>query len=562
MSVQLHPDIETLDKESLCYSIYAQLYHNFFNAQQKKDDEHPYGIEEGDETSLRLKNTAYGFASAIAGAVTGEGGSGSGGLLLDYLKKSGGDMTGKLSANYGFEAGIGNTRILETYSQDITDPEGVVTAIEYGIRITGNLKVGGRQPAYRRQAVAPLRRGQGHRYNQRFPYRLSGCDGTFQRGMDYRGRGYRNIHLPDTAGRGRAGCLSSWQRQYGHGGLDDAGRHGETESDGAREYGHGWRTESLQGVELGDKGKCLLSFSEEDVALGGFLSFLDGFGIRIGDVPVLLCTDKDKIQFGSIGGDLLLGGDHTPKIRLFSGISDVDGECLMLSPYGKACFPGSLTVRHNYGADLLSSYRVDTSDEGIVIHKRLRMGTAEGFMFTGDRERVSLSSEVIYEEEDVRTAIPHSTDFSHRPSVSCYAPQNRHSESFHIRTDADFVTVAVPLEAAGHIGIHASPTRITDRILYLTEALRLQAVEDGIRHYGNSVFTGSLSSEFFSPGLSGSGWAVRRNRTTGGVSATFDEVVARRKFRAYEFEVEKTSVTNGSFWISDSCSGDTVEKLS
>lgn len=61
MSVQLHPDIETLDKESLCYSIYAQLYHNFFNAQQKKDDEHPYGIEEGDETSLRLKNTAYGF---------------------------------------------------------------------------------------------------------------------------------------------------------------------------------------------------------------------------------------------------------------------------------------------------------------------------------------------------------------------------------------------------------------------------------------------------------------------------------------------------------------------
>lgn len=82
--------------------------------------------------------------------------------------------------------------------------------------------------------------------------------------------------------------------------------------------------------------------------------------------------------------------------------------------------------------------------------------------------------------------------------MSCYAPQNRHSESFHIRTDADFVTVAVPLEAAGHIGIHASPTRITDRILYLTEALRLQAVEDGIRHYGNSVFTGSLSSEFFS----------------------------------------------------------------
>lgn len=36
MSVQLHPDIETLDKESLCYSIYAQLYHNFSMPSRKR----------------------------------------------------------------------------------------------------------------------------------------------------------------------------------------------------------------------------------------------------------------------------------------------------------------------------------------------------------------------------------------------------------------------------------------------------------------------------------------------------------------------------------------------
>ena len=110
MSVQLHPDIGQLDRSSLCYSIYSQLYHNFFNVQERKSAENPYGIEEGDETSVRLKNTAYGFASAIAGAVTGEGGSGEGGLLLDYLKKSGGDMTGMLRAAYGFEAGVGMPR--------------------------------------------------------------------------------------------------------------------------------------------------------------------------------------------------------------------------------------------------------------------------------------------------------------------------------------------------------------------------------------------------------------------------------------------------------------------
>jgi hypothetical protein len=54
---------------------------------------------------------------------------------------------------------------------------------------------------------------------------------------------------------------------------------------------------------------------------------------------------------------------------------------------------------------------------------------------------------------------------------------------------------------------------------------------------------------------------IRQNRTTGNVTATFDEVVARRRFRAYEFEVKKISAANGSLWVSDSCSGDTVEKL-
>ena len=563
MSVQLHPDIETLERESLCYSIYAQLYHNFFNAQQKKDADHPYGIEEGDETSVRLKNTAYGFASAIAGAVTGEGGSGnSGGLLLDYLKKSGGDMTGVLRANYGFEAGIANTRIMETYMQDITDAEGTVNAVEYGLRITGDLRLGGsslyiggrlllRYDTDKSTAILDASHVD-------FLDAAVRSSGTWIIGDEDTGVSISPARLAvggqDVYHRGNANVDTvDWMMRDGM-----VSRNLSVQGDTVM----GGGLKALQGVELGDNGKCLLSFSGEEAALGGFLSFLDGYGIRIGGIPVLLRTGGDRIQLGSIGGDLLLGSDHTPQIRLFSGISDVDGDCLMLSPYGRACFPGSLTVRHNYGADLLSSYRVDTSDEGIIIHKRLRMGTADGFLLAGDRECMSLASEVVYEKEGMRTVVPHVTELLHRPSTGYYAPQNRYSESFHIRTDADFVTVGVPVEATGHIGIDASPTRLGDKALYLTEELRLQAVAEGVRHYGNSIFGGSLSSEFFSSGFAGSGWAIRQNRTTGTFSATFDEVVARCKFRAYEFEVKKTSVTSGSFWISDSCSGDTVEKLS
>ena len=87
MSIELHPDIGQLDPDSLCYSIYSQLYSNFFNAQDRKDDTHPWGVIEGDDTSVRLKNTAYSFASAISGSVAGEGSSGEA-YSWDILKKA------------------------------------------------------------------------------------------------------------------------------------------------------------------------------------------------------------------------------------------------------------------------------------------------------------------------------------------------------------------------------------------------------------------------------------------------------------------------------------------
>ena len=561
MSVQLHPDIEQLDRSSLCYSIYSQLYHNFFNAQERKSAENPYGIEEGDETSVRLKNTAYGFASAIAGAVTGEGGSGEGGLLLDYLKKSGGDMTGMLRAAYGFEAGVGNTRILETYSTEETDSEGVVSAVEYGIRITGNLRLGG-DSLYlgERQVLRYDAESDTATLDASHLDMAAGtvsCSGEWLFGD--RGSGvFISSALLQVAGhdvyhRGNANLATvNWTMRNGsvQGDLAVAG-----------EVLLGGVLSALHGVRLGDGGKALLTFSGEDAALGGNLSFGEGFGIRIGGKDVLVRETENRIRLGSIGGDLLLGSDDTPRIRLFSGLSDIDGDCLLVSPYGHACFPGSLTVRHDYGADLLSTYRTDAADEGIILHKRLRMGGADGFLITGDRATLSLTSNVEYVEEGVRTLVPHATAIGHRPSTSRYTPQNRKSESFVLTPDADFVTVGVPLEAAGHVGIDGSATRLTDGVLYFTGELRLQAVTGGIKHYGDSLFTGSLSSEFFSSGFAGSGWAIRQNRTTGNVTATFDEVVARRRFRAYEFEVKKISAANGSLWVSDSCSGDTVEKL-
>ena len=89
----------------------------------------------------------------------------------------------------------------------------------------------------------------------------------------------------------------------------------------------------------------------------------------------------------------------------------------------------------------------------------------------------------------------------------------------------------------------------------------MEGVTDGIKHQGNAYFTDSLSSQKFASGFAGYGWAVMSSKLYGGYAATFDELTVRKKMRIYELEVQKTSVTNGSLWVSDACSGDIVEEV-
>lgn len=83
----------------------------------------------------------------------------------------------------------------------------------------------------------------------------------------------------------------------------------------------------------------------------------------------------------------------------------------------------------------------------------------------------------------------------------------------------------------------------------------------GVKHSGQALFTEGIFSERVSSGLAGLGWAVLRNATMGAVTATFDEVVIRRRMRVYELEVERIRATDGALWISDSCSGDSVVQV-
>lgn len=551
MSVQLLSGIGGLDPDSLCYSLYTQLYNNFFNAQDKKSDTNPYGITEGDDTSVRLRNTAYNFADAIAGAVEG-GGSGGGGVLIDYLKKSGGDMSGVFRANYGFEAGIGNTRVVETYFEDN----------RYGIHFYGDVRIGG-ENLY-------LSGKQLIRYDSANGMALILCSTIDFGGSSLKSTGEMLFGVAKELGvyisqstiqvkgknvwhEGNASLPSVDWSMFNATVAGELNVSGTTNVSGV--------LVALNGFELGASGSQLLYGSKETITATGFISFATGYGIKIGGIPVLMRVDEGHIQLSAAGADLLLGSEQTNKIRLLAGISDIDGDIILLSKYGAAHFPDSLVVRHNYGDELLSSYRVDSFDEGMIIHKYLRFGTSIGVLLHGDEQELTFSSVSEYTKEGKKVSYICRTRFGHRLSESLYKPLNRDSNSFYISTDADFITLEKPLEAKGHVGIDGSYTRLMENSLYFTNENYLLAVEGGIKHYGNATFLGGLSSEYFSSGFAGAGWAILKNQTTGNVVATFDELIVRKKMRIYELEVQKNSATNGSLWISDSCNGDSVTKL-
>lgn len=543
--IELLPDIGDLDKNSLCHSIYSQLYHNFFYAQDAGT------ITEGDQTSIRLHNTAYNFASAIASGVNGEGGSEeSGGILLDYLKKSGGDMRGMLRANYGFEAGVENRSIIS------------ITAD--GTLLSGDLKLGGNNLYLAGKQVL--------RYDVDshtallesthidFTDSLLHGTGEFVFGTDKRTGLYMTPSLLQVAGNnvyheGNANRSDvSWK-------MLDAHIAGELRVTGVVNL-NGILT-AEQGVNLGADGKTVFSIHSDTANLSGYLSFSEGFGIRINGMSVLTRLNENDIQLAAAGGDLLLGNESTHKIRLQSGLWDIDGDTTLISKYGAACFPGSITVRHNYGDDLLTSYHKDKQDEGIIIHKRLRMGNTKGAYLYGKDDALHLASTVNRTESKNGQTIsyPYETAFSFTPSTSLYKRLDRLSDTFFLSTDADFFGFNKPVEASGHIGIDGSFTRLTDKTLYFSADSYLLSVAGGIRHYGDAYFVNGISSDRFSSGFAGTGWAIRKNMTTGSIQATFDEVVVRKKMRVYELEVQKHTATNGSLWVSDSCSGDTVIPL-
>lgn len=565
MNVALLPGIGSLDTDSLCYSLYIQLYNNFFNAQDKKDEQHPWGVEEGDDTSIRLRNTAYNFAEAIAGAVNGEGGSGeTGGVLLNYLHKKGDQMQGKLLSNYGFEAGIENHCILQTGYKEYRDDNGNLTDKRYNVQINGDLDVGSGN------LFIGGKNFIGYDYkNDRavieydilyFGKSLLKSSGTFEVSD-----GFNKVVISPSAisingnevyHKGNANNITTdWTMKNAHVETDMRVR-GTANFEG--------RLNARNGFELGCYDNTYIYADQYKINLRKDLNFETVCGIKMQDYPVLSAISATDLQLSAAHGDLFLGLYNTDKIVLGANLLDIDSQYVLLSKFGAAYFPDSLTVRHNFGDVLLSSYREGIQDEGIIIHKKLRFGYRTGPWLEASEQGINYSSPIvdynIYNERIIRN---YSTTFDYKRSLSYYIPKGNidPSYSLFISTDADFFNFNRPVESQNHLGIANSATKLSDGQLFFSEDNFFLSTNSGIKHYGHAYIMSGISSERFSSGFAGYGWAIVKNMVNGSVAATFDELTVRKKMRIYELEVQKISATNGSLWVSDNCSGDSVEKI-
>lgn len=574
----LNPEIDKIEKGSAVEILYKSLLNGFNSAQEDTLPDYTSGeyvtehidennvvtyevneqkINESIKTNkdISLKNSAYMFASGI-GSLLGGGGSGGGSGGGGIFVSIGGDsMKGKLSANYGFTAGdqgVEFVRVYRTMEDIIADRHNIVE-IDGELHLKDGIYFGGNKAI----------------------------------GFD---NGKLSIDSPDIALNGKVTCadtitvgnvvitqegikINGGKFEYYHSGNANKADVDWTMKNGivagnltvAGTSTLSGKLSALYGFSLGSDGKQVIGLDETgDKVIVGKSIDVNG-SVFLGGECVLSKKTQTTISLSAKGKNLLLGDDGTKSINLYSDIYDKGGVYKLVGKEGGGYFPNSFRASHQFGSMLMETYSNGVNDAGVIFGKFIRFGTDDGSALSGDGDAMKFTAPFRYADNTSSGVVTRTeqknTLLQYAESTSLYAPQNRRSTSLFFTTDSDFYVFDKPVEGKTSIGITNSKTRISDKQLFFDDAVYWQGIIDGVKHYGNAYMVNDIGSVKFSSGFSGSGWKIYKNKLTGNICATFDELTIRKKMRLYELEVQKISVTNGSLWVSDSCSGDVVEEI-
>ncbi len=584
---------KALDEKSVLYDLYSRLYQGMDEA--NKVDAPDYAsdpplnedgsindakIAEGlaQYSTILMKNSAYMMANAIVSSIKSGGTSGgSSEVGLGYISRSGDSMTGLLGSLYGFQAGYDNKLIFDV-SIDGNDNN---VACVYGnlivnedAEVNGKLKLSNEGLYFGDNQVMWIADNKLNLAYQELSYTGDlQIDGTISLG-DFKIT-EDGISVGDNDFYHSGNCNDSktdWSMKNAH-------VYGDMIVDGS--YTQSGKFNGLYGFELGEYGNKLLYSVQDDadnkvahIALKADLVIAPTHGVKLGDSYIIKVRggeDSNIISIAAPGKVMNLGDSDgetaTKRILLQTEIWDYNSAYRIISQYGDGYFRNSLQAGCSASGDtVLKTYHISNDECGVAFYKNVRFGElATAPRMYSDKTNTILNASLPFVHVDGETQktehIPFRFQYIHTDSL--FKDQGKEwSATLKIDTDAEFFRFAngVEVSSISVISQHYK-TRLAENVLYFADAVYLEGVDDGIKHQGNAYFTDSLSSQRFASGFAGYGWAINKSQLYGGIAATFDELTIRKKMRIYELEVQKTAVTNGSLWVSDTCSGDIVEEI-
>lgn len=529
-------------------------------------------------TDILMKNSAYMMANSIISTVSGSGGgSGSGTAGAGFVSRHGDSMVGLLSALYGFEAGYQNQKIfdvtIDANEHKIAHVYGYLT-VDYEATLSSKLNLSN-QGIYFSNSQSIFYADNKLQLSSAY-MKLTGditVDGAIHVGanllINQNGIFYNNYEFYHSGNSNNSS--TDWNMRHGH-------VYGNLTVDGTTTLSG--RLTAKYGFDLGENNTRLFYSvydsvtSTSQILMNTDLSIVSGFGIKFADKYIVKVRGgaDNVVSFSAPAMTMNLGDSDgntaTDHIALQTGIYNAGSDYRIISQFGDGNFPNSFSAGcGNAGSTVMQTYYRSSSDCGVVFQKNIRLGSSTGPNIHTNAQAKQVLFDIPYTHV-VTVGNPAQTDeipvsFRFEQTSSLFRDLSLNwSASLHLNTDGEFIVFDKPVEASSFSVIsNTYKTRLLENTLFFADNTYLEGLSDGIRYAGNAYFTGNLSSPTFTSGFAGRGWAIMRSGIAGNIAATFDELTIRKKMRVYELEVQKISVTNGSLWVSDACSGDLVEEL-
>lgn len=606
----LNPAINGLDTTSTLYDLYTRLYDGMTSANNvdapdfvidpiyKKNEDGSYELDEdgakivdtdamakqmAEYSTILVKNSAYMMANAIVSTIDPDGGSSGGTAGTGFLSRSGDTMQGILGALYGFEAGFNNTKIFETTIDASNKKLAIVTGnlqVSEDATVSGQLNLSNSGIYFGGNQAIWYDKSELHFASQGIE--LSGdvsIDGSLQIGdvtIDKTGMSFGKYQFYHSGNSNKFDV--DWAMQNGNV-YQNLHVYGNSDIDGMLTASGGFK------FSVGNN-DLLYSQTEDDASpymvLNSDLSIINNHGIKFNDNYIVWVRNTDGIVSFSAPGAVMNLGDKgtnsdgsdakTQYIALQSDIKNYNGAYTLVSHDGSGNFPNGFSAgaANALGATFKTYYN-SSSDFGVVSKKYMRFGATSGPALLSDGASLDALIPFIYVSDNLQHNDSVDLELCAESSSSLvYNPTGIQSiAAVSFKTGAEHFTFNAPVEAV-KFSVKSSKykTKLDENVLFFSDGVFLEGVDGGMRLSGNSLFDNNLysfdpnsSSVSFSSGFAGSGWAIMEDSTVGGIHATFDSLTVRKKMRIYELELQKTSTTNGSLWVSDSCSGDEIREL-